>query len=69
MFLPRRHYRRLLLPPGWVALGFLLLLGCLALLSHRQQLRLENVLQLTMPRLTLDTTELRIAGKEWLVVC
>lgn len=35
LFLPRRYYRRLLLPLGWVALGFLLLLGCQALLSHR----------------------------------
>jgi hypothetical protein len=51
MFLPRRRQRRLLLPPGWVALGFLLLLGCLALLTHERQLRLPNVMQMTMPPL------------------
>jgi len=50
MYLPRRHSRRLLLPPGWVALGFLLLLGC-QLLRLDKRLRLENVLQLTMPML------------------
>jgi len=33
MYVPRRHYRRLLLPPGWVALRFLLLLGCQVLLA------------------------------------
>jgi hypothetical protein len=49
MYMPRRHYRRLFLPPGWVALGFLLLLGCQVLLAHRGQLRLLNVLQLAMP--------------------
>jgi hypothetical protein len=49
MHAPRRHSRRLLLPPGWVALGFLLLLGCQALLAHRRQLRQESMLQLTMP--------------------
>ncbi|WP_460620901.1 hypothetical protein [Hymenobacter tenuis] len=31
--LPRRHHRHLLLPPGLVALAWLLLLGCLALPS------------------------------------
>jgi hypothetical protein len=49
MFLPRRRQRRLLLPPGWVALGLLLLLGCFALLTHERQLQLINVLQLTLP--------------------
>lgn len=49
MYVPRRHSRRLLLPPGWVALGFLLLLGCQVLLAHRRQLRLPNVIQLQMP--------------------
>jgi len=39
----------LLLPPGWVALGFLLLLGCQALQPWRGQLRLWNMLQVTMP--------------------
>ncbi|MGI4760277.1 MAG: hypothetical protein ACRYF0_06195 [Janthinobacterium lividum] len=48
---PHRVRRRLLLPPGWVALGFLLLLGCLTIVSHWRQLRLSNVIQLTMPQL------------------
>lgn len=49
MHAPRRHTRRLLLPPGWVALGFLLLLGCQALLAHRRQLQVPNILRLQMP--------------------
>ena len=55
MFLPRRRHRRLLLPPGWVALGFLLLLGCWALLTHGRQLRPESVMQVTLPMLKPDT--------------
>jgi hypothetical protein len=55
MHVPRRHHRRLLLPPGWVALGLLLLVGCQGLLTHRRQLRLQNVLGLTMPALKQDT--------------
>jgi hypothetical protein len=50
MYVPRRHTRRLLLPPVWVALGFLLLLGC-QVLQIDKRLRPENVLQLTMPML------------------
>ncbi|MGI4862296.1 MAG: hypothetical protein ACRYFZ_00115 [Janthinobacterium lividum] len=50
MYVLRRPYRRLLLPPGWVALGFLLLLGCQLLLIDKR-LQPENVLQLTMPTL------------------
>jgi hypothetical protein len=53
--LPRRFRRPLLLPPGWVALGFLLLLGCLVLRTHWRQLRPVNVVQITMPPLKLDT--------------
>jgi hypothetical protein len=49
MYAPRRHTRRLLLPPGWVALGFLLLLGCQALLAHRQQISVYHKLELAMP--------------------
>jgi hypothetical protein len=49
MHIPRRHSRRLLLPPGWVALGFLLLLGCQALLAHRQQISVYHKLELAMP--------------------
>jgi hypothetical protein len=49
MYMPRRHYRRLLLPPGWVALGFLLLLGCQVLLAHRRQMRVDYIMELPMP--------------------
>lgn len=65
MHVPRRHSRRLLLPPGWVALGFLLLLGCQALLAHRRQLRQYGVMQLTMPPVTLDTAMARLMGKDY----
>jgi hypothetical protein len=53
--LSRRFRRPLLLPPGWVALGFLLLLGCLLLQTHWRQLRRHNALQITMPPLRADT--------------
>lgn len=49
MYVPRLHSRRLLLPPGWVALGFLLLLGCQALLAHRSQIRIDYRVELAMP--------------------
>lgn len=49
MYVPRRHSRRLLLPSGWVALGFLLLLGCQVLLAHRRQMSVYYKLELTMP--------------------
>jgi hypothetical protein len=60
MYVPRRHSRRLLLPPGWVALGFLLLLGCQVLLAHRRQMQVPNVIQLQMPELksTVSTVNL-----------
>jgi hypothetical protein len=58
MFLPRRRQRRLLLPPGWLALGFLLLLGCLALLTHERQLKQPTVIQLTMPPLKPDKSDI-----------
>ena len=48
MLNPRRVRRRLLLPPGWVALGFLLLLGCQALQPWAGQLKVWNVMQITM---------------------
>jgi hypothetical protein len=57
MMKPRRVHRRLLLPPGWVALGFLLLLGCQALQPWAKQLKLQNALQLTMPPLRLHQEE------------
>jgi len=65
MFLPRRCYRRLLLPPGWLALGFLLLLGCLALMSHERQLSVETILQLTMPLSKKKVEERRRAGEPY----
>lgn len=52
MHMPRRHSRRLLLPPGWVALGFLLLLGCRVLLTHRRQLLPQRIIELGMPFLS-----------------
>jgi len=58
MYAPRRHSRRLLLPPGWVALGFLLLLGCQVLLAHRRQVRQERVIRLLTPMWKQDTTGL-----------
>lgn len=54
MLVLRRVRRRLLLPPGWVALGFLLLLGCQALRPWVGQVRLWNVIQITMPALRPD---------------
>lgn len=53
---PHRYHRPLLLPPGWVALGWLLLLSCLLLQGHWRQLRLVNALQITMPPLKADTS-------------
>lgn len=49
MYAPRRYTHRLLLPPGWVALGFLLLLGCQALQTHRWQMKVDYKLELPMP--------------------
>jgi hypothetical protein len=59
MKMPRRVHRRLLLPPGWVALGFLLLLGCQALQPWQKRIKLWNVLQVTMPALHLDKNAYR----------
>ena len=47
--LPRRHRRRLLLPPGLVALAGLLLLGCLALRPWQEQAKVHGVISLTVP--------------------
>lgn len=56
MYLPRRHARRLLLPPGWVALGFLLLLGCqLIMRAQRLQAKPQRVIRLVIPKLKEDT--------------
>lgn len=60
---PRRFRRPLLLPPGWLALEFLVLLSCLSLVPHWRQLRLPNVLQVTMPRLQPTPEEWRLYNK------
>ena len=53
--LPRRHRRRLLLPPGLVALAGLLLLGCLALRPWQEWLTRRSVIELNMmPRPVSD---------------
>ena len=49
LHLPRRYRRRLLLPPGLVALAGLLLLGCLALRPWQERLKQRSVIELTMP--------------------
>lgn len=49
-YLPRRHRRKLLFPPGLLALAGLLWLGCLAL-SGNPRLKRYSVLQLTVPML------------------
>ncbi len=48
-YLLRRHRHHLLLPPGWVALAGLLLLGYLALRPWQERLTRRCALQLTMP--------------------
>ena len=48
-YLPRRHRRPLLLPPGLLALAGLLLLGCLALRPWQEQAKTHGVIELTMP--------------------
>ena len=45
----RRHRRRLLLPPGLVALAGLLLLGCLALRPWQERLRRHSWIELRLP--------------------
>ena len=47
--LPRRHRRRLLLPPGRLALAGLLLLGCLALRPWQEQAKIHGVISLAVP--------------------
>ncbi|MFD2785250.1 hypothetical protein [Hymenobacter rubripertinctus] len=48
--LPRRHRRRLLLPPGLLALAWLLWLGCVAVPQLRG-MKQQTVMQITMPPL------------------
>lgn len=68
MKMPRRVRRRLLLPPGWVALGFLLLLGCQLLQQWERKLRQMSVLQLTMPKLKLTPADSENYDKEYRIV-
>ncbi|MDO7883982.1 hypothetical protein [Hymenobacter cheonanensis] len=63
MRMPRRVRRRLLLPPGWVALGFLLLLGCQVLQPWERQFKLWNMMQVTLPPLKADTSYLHFLRK------
>ncbi|MBC6988652.1 hypothetical protein [Hymenobacter sp. BT491] len=46
----RRHRRKLLFPPGLLALGFVLLLGCMQIAKH-SHLRRHSVMVITMPPL------------------
>jgi hypothetical protein len=50
LYIPRRHRRKLLLPPGLLALAFLLLVGC-GILKAQARIRSYAVLQLTTPNL------------------
>jgi len=49
LYFPRRHRRRLLFPPGLLALAGLLLIGSVALEPWQEALRPKSVLQLTLP--------------------
>lgn len=48
LYIPRRHRRKLLLPPGLLALAFLLLVGC-GILRNHPSLRRYSVFQFAMP--------------------
>ena len=48
LYMPRRHRRKLLLPPGLLALAFLLLVGC-GVLAPIVKERTKAVLQATFP--------------------
>ncbi|AWM31322.1 hypothetical protein [Hymenobacter nivis] len=48
LYLPRRHRRPLLFPPGLLALAGLLWLGCVALGPWQERLKVPSVIQLTM---------------------
>ena len=54
-YLPRRYRRRLLFPPGLLALAGLLWLGCVALGPWQEALKVRSVLQLTMPMMASAT--------------
>ena len=65
MIISRRVRRYLLLPPGWVALGALLLLGYWQIRYWERQLRPMRVVQLTMPARRLKPETLQLLGKEY----
>jgi hypothetical protein len=48
LYMPRRHRRKLRLPPGLLALAFLLLMGC-GVVAPIVEERTKGVLQITMP--------------------
>lgn len=55
-YLPRRHRRQLLFPPGLLTLAGLLWLGCVALGPWQEKLSRKVVIQLTMPSLKVADT-------------
>ena len=63
-YLPRRHRRKLLFPPGLLALAGLLWLGCMFLYSHAEQLKQQRIIQLIM--LPLDLSRPAYRGYETL---
>lgn len=67
MLYSRRRLRRLLLPPGWVALGFLLLMGCWQVKSWERQLQPMRVLHLTMPALKFSQEDLQRFGRAYAI--
>lgn len=66
MYALRRHRRPLLFPPGLLALGFLLLLGCGVVSQQAGQRRNFRVLQLTMPALVPDSLDLRLDSQKYM---
>ena len=65
MLIPRRVRRRLSLPPGWVALGLLLLLGCQALQPWAGRVKQWNMMQLTVPKMKLTSEDLKAYGRAY----
>ncbi|MCC3155481.1 hypothetical protein Q3A66_20665 [Hymenobacter sp. BT770] len=53
LYLPRRYRRKLLFPPGLLALAGLLWLGCEVVGKHWDRLKLRSVMQITMPPLQI----------------
>jgi hypothetical protein len=56
LYIPRRHRRKLLLPPGLLALAFLLLVGC-GVIAPIAKERTKAFLRITMPELRPTTDE------------